>query len=305
MMAEPVSCPTIRRRNFVVRRFAGDRQVGLDPEQRAVGMQVPIDRDRAAGRELHALGADRFLMIRQPGDAEEHIGLVHAPELAAAVRAGEHPLADAVHRHLFLGHLAAIDQDAADRQVAVAVVGVVVDAQHRAVLELDARRALDVDEEGVDRILEPADLQMPPVERAVLDLRAVVIEHALLADPAVDLALVGEGTLLASCAPGHEQIARTAMHRHGVFRGRNARAGDDRLVIAGEEALLLADLGDAEGQEILPRRRRAPPSSPAGTVARARRHTVFIASTKRRAAGLGFCGRIARQLARKVAKLAA
>ena len=172
--------PDHQAAEFRLRHLAGDRQVGLDPEHRAIGMQVPVDRDRSAGRELHALRSDRLLMIGKPGDAEEHEGLVHPPQRAPAVRLRQHPLADAVHRHLFFGHLAALDQDAADRQVGVTVVGVIVDAQHGAVFQPHARRSLDVDEERFDRILEPADLQLAPVERAVLDLGTIEIGTVFL-----------------------------------------------------------------------------------------------------------------------------
>src|SRR5262249_54918147 len=173
--------------------------------------------------------------------------IVHAPELAAFLRTSEHPLADALHRHLFLRYLAAVDEDAPHRQIAVAVVGVVIDAKRGAVFQLDAGRALDRGEERVDRIPDPANLQMTTVERTVFDFGASVVRNALAADLAIDLALVGELALL--LAAGRDEIAGPAIDRHGVFRRRKPRAGDDRLVIAGEKSRRGAHLGDAQRGE--------------------------------------------------------
>ena len=77
-MAEPVSCPTIRRRNCVCRLRAVDRQFGLDVERRAVNMQRPVHRDRASGRERHALRAFRLFGRRERSFAEENIRFVLA-----------------------------------------------------------------------------------------------------------------------------------------------------------------------------------------------------------------------------------
>src|SRR5262245_22830410 len=107
-----------------------------------------------------------------------------------------------------------------------------------------------MDEERVDRILQPADLEMAAVERAILDFRARVIGHALASHLAIDLALVGELAFLLARAR-HEQVARAAIHRHRILGRRDTRAFDDGLVVAGEEAGRVADLGDAQGQKVL------------------------------------------------------
>ena len=70
---------------------------------------------------------------------------------------------------------AALDQELPDRRIGLAVAGDVVEPQQLAVVELDARRALDLREERVDRILHLADFQTLAGERAVLDLVAVEI----------------------------------------------------------------------------------------------------------------------------------
>ena len=131
----------------------------------------------------------------------------------------------------------AVDQHAADRRVGPAVMRIVVDAQDGAVFEPDARRALDLREQHVDRVAQPADFQMPAVERAVLDLAAVVIRHDLAAaDAAADVdALAGKRSPSLRRPDDHE-IGRPAIQRRGELAGRHARAVDDRLVIAGEKA---------------------------------------------------------------------
>src|SRR5262245_59503999 len=66
------------------------------------------------------------------------------------------------------------------RAVGVTVMRIIADAQRRAVLEDHARRAFDLDGEQVERILDPADLELLPVERAGLDGAAVVVRHQLV-----------------------------------------------------------------------------------------------------------------------------
>ena len=57
------------------RLHALDRQIGFDEERRAVFVH-PVDGDGAARRQRHPLRADRLAVVRQPGDAEEHVGAV-------------------------------------------------------------------------------------------------------------------------------------------------------------------------------------------------------------------------------------
>ena len=94
-------------------------------------------------------------------------------DLFGLVRIGLHPFADALHRHFVLGHDPAIDEHAADRRIWPAVMGIVIDAQNGAVFQPDAGRALDLRKQHVDLAAQPADFQMPAVERAILDLAAV------------------------------------------------------------------------------------------------------------------------------------
>ena len=60
------------------------------------------------------------------------------------------------------------------------------------------------------------------------------------------------GKRIAKLAPaGDDQIGRPAIERRSKFAGRNARAVDDRLVIAGEKAVGIAELADAKRPEIV------------------------------------------------------
>ena len=237
---------------FRRRLLVGDRQIGGDEERRAVDVQRTIDRNRAAGHQRHALAADRLVLGGKIGDAEEDVGFVLPPHVLGLVRIGLHPFADALHRHFVLGDDLAIDQHAADRRIGPAIMRIVVDAQNGAVFQPDAGRALNLREQHVDLAAQPADFQMPAVERAVLDLAAVVIGHDLAAaDAAADLDALA-GKRIAELAPaGDDQIGRPAIERRGELAGRHARAVDDRLVIAGEKAVRVAELADAQRPEIV------------------------------------------------------
>jgi hypothetical protein len=60
---------------------------------------------------------------------------------------------------------------------------------------------------------------------------------------------------------GRDQVVGAAVQRHREFTGREPRAVDDRLIIAGKEAGGIAELADSHRNEIgleeLPRRLRS------------------------------------------------
>ncbi len=130
---------------------------------------------------------------------------------------------------------------------------IVVDAQDGAVFQPDPRRALDLREQNVDLVVQVADLQMPAVERAVLDLGAGVIGHDLAPpDAAADENAFARKGVLAKPAPaGHDEIGRPAVQRRRELAGRNARAGEDGFVIAGEKALGVAQSVDTDRPEMI------------------------------------------------------
>src|SRR5262249_15620375 len=136
--------------------------------------------------------------------------------------------------------------------IGIAVVAVVVDAQRGAILQDHARRALDLDRQRLERIPEPADLELLTVEHAFLDRGTVVIGNdlVLLVAAPDQGALVREVGAARLVTDGLE-IARTPVERNMKFRIGKTRAFDDRLEIAGEESLLLAQPRNAHRPEIV------------------------------------------------------
>ena len=129
---------------------------------------------------------------------------------------------------------------------------IVIDAQDGAVFQPDPRRALNLREQHVDLTAQPANFQMPAVERAILDLAAIVIGHDLAAaDAAADLDALARERIAELAPAGDDQIGRPAVERRREVAGRHPRALDDRLVIAGEKAVAVAELVDAQRPEII------------------------------------------------------
>src|ERR1700737_440194 len=121
----------------------------------------------------------------------------------------------------------------------------------RAVLEGDPRRALDLREQQVGLVFEPADFQASAGNRAIFDLGPVVVWHELAtADLAKYLSLVGQANS-ALLDAADEQVRGTAIDRHGVDVGLGPGPVDDRLVVAGDEAVAFAKPRDAQGEKML------------------------------------------------------
>lgn len=162
---------------------------------------------------------------------------------------GDEPGADRLQRHLFERHRAPLDEHLADRRVVVAVLPRVANAQQRAVLVAQAPRALDLEKEEGDRVLDPGELEPPPRERAALDLRAVEIgEEAPPVDPPGDLAPREVALELAEV--DEHAIAGNAVERVDEAPGPAAPGGELRLVVAGQEPLVLAAVGRRPGREL-------------------------------------------------------
>ena len=163
---------------------------------------------------------------------------------------------------------AALAQQPADRDIFAAVLAGIADPHHAAVGQPQPPRALDLEEEEVDRIGRPGDLQPAPGQRALLDLAALVIEDVMRRSRRA-----GRGRARRS-ADWLEQVGRLA--RRPAPRSpaaRVARARDLGLVIAGGEGAAVADdrrleMGGEEGRSVgarpgrRRRRRRAPVAGP-------------------------------------------
>src|SRR6185437_137658 len=169
--------------------------------------------------------------------AEEYIRPVLAAQFLGAIRVLIHPLPDALHRHLILRDDVALNQDTADGRIRKSIIGVVVDADGRAILKPDTRRALDLRKEQIGLALEPADFKAPPRNRTVLDFSTIIIWHQF---PATDLAkhrpAVRQRERALLVAPDKE-IRWAPINRYVVNVRLRARSIDDRLVIAGDEAV--------------------------------------------------------------------
>ena len=119
-----------------------------------------------------------------------------------------------------------LDQVAADRAIGVAVLRRVADPDHGAVVEPHLARALDLEEELGDRIVDPEQLEVAARERAALDLGARVVGQELaVADPAIDR-VAGELGVEAAEVDA-QQVRGRRMERHRI-----ARAGAPRAVAA-------------------------------------------------------------------------
>src|SRR5256885_14662915 len=127
---------------------------------------------------------------------------------------------------------------------------VVIDAERRAILDPHSRRALDLREQQISLILQPADFESPAGDRAVLDFGTIVIGHKLATtDLAKHLPLVGQRSVLLEAAD--KQIGGTPINRHAVDVGARSRAVDHGLVVAGDETLVLPDPRDPQRQKML------------------------------------------------------
>ena len=125
------------------------------------------------------------------------------------------PGADRRHGHLVPGERTDLDQIAPDRVIGMAVLAGVAHPDQRAILEPHLTGALDLQEELVDRIVDPEQLQAALIQGAGVDVAARVVRHELAArDPAVNRIA---GQLRVETAEVQaQQVIRRAMQRHRV-----------------------------------------------------------------------------------------
>ena len=161
---------------------------------------------------------------------------------------GAEPGADRLHRHLLQRDLAEIDEDAARPGEALAGFRRIGDAYQASVAHMQARRALDMDEEGVHLVGQPDDLQIPAGKCTALDLTPVEIF-----DGAVRLgASEGEIEIHFRRAVGVvdiDKIGGARQKRNGKVRSPNRRGRGLRLVEAGDEAGRAGRIAHAHGNK--------------------------------------------------------
>src|SRR5262249_41166523 len=163
-----------------------------------------------------------------------------------------HPVANALDRHLAARDEIAFGEHALDRAVAITVVRIIAHPQRRAVLEDHARGAFDLDHQQIEWILQPADFEFLPIERAGLDRGAIVVGHELVvlvaaADAHAFIWKCNRGWFVA----GGEEITRPAVERDMEFGAGKARARYDGLEITGQQSFEFAQPRDANRLKIL------------------------------------------------------
>src|SRR5262249_57419108 len=101
---------------------------------------------------------------------------------------------------------------------------------------------LDLYRQRLERMPEPADFELLPIERPALDGATIMVRHdlAFFVQSTDERALVGKRIDAGFVAGGHE-IVRAPIERDVKFGIGKARALDDRLVVASEKTLRLAE----------------------------------------------------------------
>src|SRR5208282_4949158 len=93
---------------------------------------------------------------------------------------------------------------------------------------------------------------MPAVERAILDLAAIVIRHDLAAaDTATHLDALAGKCVAKLAPPGDDEIGRPAIQRCSELARRHARTLDDGFVVPSEKAVRVAELVNPQRPEIV------------------------------------------------------
>src|SRR4029077_8688856 len=148
--------------------------------------------------------------------------------------------------HLFARQYVALDQQAADRDIRLAVAAVITDPDDSAGRHPHPAGALDFQEERIDRIIDPEDFQALPVQGAILDLgpaeargiRGAAVDRGLkrAATPTRaiqgDLEIAGEQAVAVAIVAGQHRHeggleklpGRLVVNRRHLFGGGAERA---------------------------------------------------------------------------------
>src|SRR5262249_37091514 len=130
-------------------------------------------------------------------------------------------------------------------------------ANERAIGQLDLARALDLQEKGIDGIIDPEERQLQRIERAAFDLGPRGIGQEPARDDATGDALAAQCRAELPEIDGHE-ITGTMEQWILIGSDRLPRAAQQRLVIPREEAVAAAIIAGGVRREIafeeLPRR---------------------------------------------------
>lgn len=227
VMAPPVSCAARAHQRGAVRARGGQ------PQQAAQWHHVAIHGDAVAGGQRHVQRAARaFVAVRAAG--EKHIAGIAGQQFGHAGRVGIGPGADGGHADVGLLQLTLLHQPAADGAIGMAILVGVGDPQLTAIGQLDAARALDLQELQVHRAGQPGQYGCLDAVRG--DPRGIVIrlEHAPFHASTQALALeFGIKTLELDA----DHVVGHTVHRHRRLGGAGEAAGIDRLVVTGDQAI--------------------------------------------------------------------
>src|SRR3989442_1183359 len=153
------------------------------------------------------------------------------------------PFLDRLHRCSIGRELAALDQHARDRPEWLSVLVGVSDAHDAAFGETDAARALDLQEERLDGIVNEDELLAGQRRCACFDLLSrPVRNYALALDAATQPLVLELGVELDEV--DRQQIVRRRVERITVLLALDAAAVEQRLVITRGEAGVLAVRGE-------------------------------------------------------------
>src|SRR5690606_24465190 len=160
---------------------------------------------------------------------EDHGG-IRIQHLLDALRISLGPCLDVLHRRLRQRQFALVSQPAPDGCVGTAVVIGVSQANHLAVRQLDPTGALNLQQEGFDRIIHPDDGGRLTTRRS-RDLGTRVVRDDALAVQLAPHPLAGQFRIDATEIDG-EQVLRRLIQGPLILTGALARAMYQRLVIA-------------------------------------------------------------------------
>ncbi len=218
-----------------VHRLRRVRPGGGEEDRRTERDRARIDGDAALGGQRHAERTDRAVVAGRHL-AEEDVARVAVEQFVEPRRIGPGPGLDALHRGLLELEVAAIDKNAPDRAVGMAVLVGVIDPQHAAVGQADAPGPLDLQEEELDRVVHPGQRLRRQTALLGEDFAARPVGHDLVAlDPAAHALALEFGKEVAEL--DGQQVVGHPVHREGVAPVGLAAAVEQRLVVAGDHAV--------------------------------------------------------------------
>src|SRR5205809_6702196 len=118
----------------------------------------------------------------------------------------------------------------------MAVLVRVTDAQRLAALELDPSGTLDLEEKGLDRIVDPKNLLSGDGRGAASDFGARVVRHDALSLDAPAQAHAAQIRVGRGKVDG-EQVVRRTVERIKKWRAPDAAAAQERVVVTRDQPL--------------------------------------------------------------------